>query len=235
MELRRDAGRLVTGLLTIAGYISVVMKLSVAPRTMKSLLLAAFSREARALDEQPSLVDLNGEPIDAMMASTRRELAMFASDLMGAQSALGQFRPAAALEPARVLRSRFRDMIESTAVPFMVIDPRAGLHLIDVNDAYAAATLVVRNRVAGEKLFDVFPDNPGMPKADGVSNLFESIRRAAQTGEPHKMAVQRYDVRDTDGAFVEKHWLPINTPIFDERGRLTYILHQAQDVTPARR
>lgn len=187
------------------------------------------------MGERPPLVDLNGEPIDAMMASTRRELAMFASDLMGAQSSLGQFGHEAALEPTRVLRSRFRDMIESTTIPFMVIDPRAGLHLIDVNDAYAAATLIVRDKVAGEKLFDVFPDNPDTPTADGVSNLYESIQRAAQTGEPHKMMVQRYDVRDANGAFVEKHWLPINTPIFDERGRLTYILHQAQDVTPAGR
>lgn len=211
------------------------MKLCVAPRTMKSLLLAPFSRELRAIDERASLVDFNGEPVDAMMASTRRELAMFASDLMGAQCSPGQFGHEAALEPARVLRSRFRDMIESTTIPFMVIDPHAGLHLIDINEAYAAATLVARDKVVGEKLFDIFPDNPDTPTADGVSNLYESIQRAAQTGEPHKMALQRYDVRDDNGEFVEKHWLPINTPIFDERGRLTYILHQAQDVTPTRR
>ncbi|WP_245427563.1 hypothetical protein [Bradyrhizobium sp. MOS003] len=45
------------------------------------------------------------------------------------------------------------------------------------------------------------------------------------------MAVQRYDIRDLDGAFLERHWRPINSPIRDEDGRLAFLLHQVEDVT----
>lgn len=172
----------------------------------------------------------HGAAIDTLMAETRRELAVLSADMMGAQAHLGQFAPGG--PPVRGDRKLFRDLIEESVQLYMVIDPRPGLHIVDINDAYSAATLTSRRQAAGGKLFDVFPDNPDDPGADGVGNLFESIQRAAQTGRPHTMAVQRYDVQDTGGWFVEKHWQPINTPIFDETGRLVFVLHQALDVTP---
>jgi PAS domain-containing protein len=167
---------------------------------------------------------------DGSLEETRRELALFASDMMGAQSYVGQFRRRGSPLTERRL---FRDLIEAAPLPYMVIDPRPGLHIVDVNDAYAAATLTGRSQVAGAKLFDVFPDNPADPRADGVSNLYESIQRAAQRGQPHAMTLQRYDVRDAGGAFVERYWRPVNTPVFDEGGRLAYILHFAGE-QPAR-
>jgi hypothetical protein len=45
------------------------------------------------------------------------------------------------------------------------------------------------------------------------------------------MTLQRYDVRDARGMFVERHWRPSNTPIFAENGQLLYVLHQVQEVT----
>jgi PAS domain-containing protein len=195
------------------------------PRLTLRRLIARLHRAAAA----EAVVRAEGGGANGLEA-TRRELSVFAADLMGAQSLVGQFgRSRAAGNPARERRA-FRDFIEATAVPYMVIDPRAGLHIVDVNDAYAAATLTARSAVAGGKLFDVFPDNTGEPDADGVSNLFESIRRAAQSEAPHAMAVQRYDVRDPAGHFVERWWRPVNTPIFDDEGRLLYILHYAGEL-----
>ena len=59
----------------------------------------------------------------------------------------------------------------------------------------------------------------------------KSLRAAAETGRPHTMPVQRYDVRDMSGRFVEKYWEPVNTPILDQNGNLIFILHHAEDVT----
>ena len=84
--------------------------------------------------------------------------------------------------------------------------------IVDVNTAYATATFTHRSDIVGRSLFDVFPDNPDHPFADGVSNLYNSLKTVAKTGQPHAMAVQRYDIRDPAGAFVERHWQPINTP-----------------------
>jgi PAS domain-containing protein len=172
-----------------------------------------------------------GAAVDSLMASTRRELAVLSAELMGAQSLVGQLGDGARA-PARTDRRLFRDVIENSAELYMVLDPRAGLRIVDINDAYAAHTLVSRRRTPGEKLFDVFPDNPGLTDADGVGNLFESLQRVAQSGQQHVMALQRYDVQGADGRFVEKHWKCTNIPIFDDQGKLTFLLHHAVDVTP---
>ncbi|MBV1686560.1 hypothetical protein KRR38_02465 [Novosphingobium sp. G106] len=200
---------------------------------MKNFLIGEFLGSLLLPAPRP-VEKVRDSSIQSMMAETRRELAVFASDMMGAQSFVGQFDPAHR-EAARIDRSSFRNAIEDTSDPFMVIDPRPGLHIIDINDAYAAATMTARDKAAGDKLFDVFPDNPADLEADGVSNLYESIQKAAQSGRPHVMAIQRYDVRDADGSFVEKRWQPINTPVFDEDGRLIYILHQANPLSNRRR
>jgi hypothetical protein len=65
----------------------------------------------------------------------------------------------------------------------------------------------------------VFPDNPDDAAADGASNLYAWLRIAAETGRPHAMEVQRYDMRDPTGRFVERDWRPRNTPVFDAAGR----------------
>ena len=113
----------------------------------------------------------------------------------------------------------------------MLLDPAPGLHIVDINDAYARATFTGRDDVVGHSLFEIFPDNPDDALADGVSNLYTSLRTVVKTGQPHAMAVQRYDIRDPQGQFVERHWQPINSPIHDREGILIYILHHVEDVT----
>jgi PAS domain-containing protein len=113
----------------------------------------------------------------------------------------------------------------------MLLDPDPGLRIVDINDAYARATFTRRSDVVGRSLFDIFPDNPDDALADGVSNLYASLRTVVKTGQPHAMAVQRYDIRNPDGEFVERHWQPINSPIRDGDGVLIYLLHHVEDVT----
>ena len=88
-----------------------------------------------------------------------------------------------------------------------------------------------RQAIVGEGLFDVFPDNPGDPSADGVSNLYASLSLVVQTGRPQTMAIQRYDIRDETGLFVERYWQPLNTPLFGEEDELIFLLHHVVDVT----
>lgn len=160
--------------------------------------------------------------------ATHRELALLSADTLGVQTFIGQFGRNRGLR--RRERRELLDLIDASDELYMVIDPRVGLHILDMNEAYAAATLTTRHRAAGEKLFEQFPDNPETPTADGVINLFDSLQRAAQTGLPHTMAVQRYDVRDASGCFVERNWLPTNIPVYDDDGRLIYLLHHVRQV-----
>lgn len=103
--------------------------------------------------------------------------------------------------------------------------------IVEVSAPYAKATLTIREEVLGRNLFDVFPDNPQDIDADGVSNLRASLNFVLRNKVEHVMAVQRYDVRNRDGKFEKKYWSPMNTPVLNNKGEITLIIHRAVDVT----
>lgn len=168
----------------------------------------------------------------SLLTTAERQLALLESARNGTTAAppvVGTGRPQQSLSKLASLRREF----EASPSPYLIVDPRPGMHIVDINDAYAGVTMTMRSRIAGERLFDVFPDNPEDQAADGVNNLFASLRTATETGRPHTMKVQRYDVRDVSGRFVVKYWQPVNTPILDDRGNLMFLLHHVEDVTEA--
>jgi hypothetical protein len=171
--------------------------------------------------------------LQSLIVSTQRELALFDSTSSGI--GLGVWSssesPRAGINRDGYSVGQFQRGFESSPHLYMVLDPRPGLHIINVNGAYARATMTTRAVVAGERLFHAFPDNPDDPCADGVSNLYASLRTAPETGRPHAMQVQRYDVRHPNGKFVERYWRAVNTAVFDGGGRLIYLLHRVEDVT----
>ncbi|MGC1684567.1 MAG: PAS domain-containing protein, partial [Candidatus Acidiferrales bacterium] len=87
----------------------------------------------------------------------------------------------------------FRALFESAPGCYLVLNP--SLQIVGVSDAYLRATLTEREAIVGRGLFDVFPDNPDDPDADGVSNLRSSLARVLQRKAPDTMAVQKYDIR----------------------------------------
>ena len=181
------------------------------------------------------LLDQATEPalrrtLEGLLKSAQRDLAMLESALSGAEISPLEARRRRHGD-TQTIRQQFQPEFDASPHPYMLLDPAPGLHIVDINDAYARATLTRPEDVVGHSLFEIFPDNPDHPLADGVSNLYASLRTVVKTGQPHAMAVQRYDVRDPQGQFVERHWQPINSPIHDRDGLLIYILHHVEDVT----
>jgi signal transduction histidine kinase/CheY-like chemotaxis protein len=91
-----------------------------------------------------------------------------------------------------------------------------------------------REEILGRGIFEVFPDNPGDPAADGVRNLRASLDRVVRERRSDAMAVQKYDIRRPDsegGGFEERHWSPVNSPVFGPGGELTGVIHRVEDVT----
>jgi signal transduction histidine kinase len=121
--------------------------------------------------------------------------------------------------------------LETVPDSYIVISPE--LMILTASNAYLADTLKRREDLVGRYLFDAFPDNPAAPEAHAVRNWRASLELVIATGEPHQMAPQHYDVLDPErpGHFVERHWLPRNTPVFDEQGQLSYIIHSSVNVT----
>jgi hypothetical protein len=184
--------------------------------------LLALSEEREACADPDQREHLRFE-----ILSMQRRIALLDAEAGGASLE----KPPAGSRLLPQLDGHFRSRFETSPQASMLIDPRAGLHIVEVNAAYAAATMINASRVTGERLFDVFPDNPADKSADGVTNLFDSLKIAAVTLRTDKMAIQRYDVRDASGRFVERYWQPVNQPIADAGGRLRFIMHSAVDVT----
>jgi signal transduction histidine kinase len=126
----------------------------------------------------------------------------------------------------------YKILFESVPGQFLVLSP--DLYLIAVSDAYAKATLTVREDIMGKHLFQVFPDNPNDPAANGVQNLKASLKKVVQTRELDTMAVQKYDIQkpaEDGGGFEERFWSCMNCPVLNAKGEILYIIHRAEDVT----
>jgi PAS domain S-box-containing protein len=123
----------------------------------------------------------------------------------------------------------FRALFESAPGLYLVLDPE--LRIVAASDAYLAATMTRREDVLGRGIFDVFPDNPEDPAADGVRNLRASLQRVRDRRMPDAMAVQKYDIRRPDGSFEVRYWSPRNSPVLDEQRQLAYVIHRVEDVT----
>jgi signal transduction histidine kinase len=126
----------------------------------------------------------------------------------------------------------FKTLFESAPGLYLVLTP--DLHIVAVSNAYLRATMTQRAEILGRHLFDVFPDNPDDPHADGTRNLRASLNRVIESGAQDVMPVQKYDIRrpgSEGGGFEERYWSPINSPVFDADGGLQYLLHRVEDVT----
>jgi hypothetical protein len=116
--------------------------------------------------------------------------------------------------------------------PYMLID--ADWRIRAVNTAHEWVSTRPRDSLLGRPLFEVFPDNPADPEANGVANLSRSLETTFRRGARHWMGVQRYDLPDmqSPGEFIYKVWMPVNSPIKDGK-KTVAVLHHTQDITRA--
>jgi len=87
----------------------------------------------------------------------------------------GERRLATARDAAG-LSADFRVLFEASPTPFLVVAP-PDWTIVAVNDARLSLTGSTREEQIGRRLFDLFPDDPDDPDADGVRNLTASFER----------------------------------------------------------
>ncbi|MYT26993.1 PAS domain-containing protein, partial [Streptomyces sp. SID7760] len=118
-------------------------------------------------------------------------------------------------------------------LPGMVALLTPDLVYADANEEFLLSSGRTRDRLIGRYLFDVFPDNPNDPSANGIRNLAASLQRVVETGERDAMALQRYDVESAErpGEWEERYWSPVNAPVFDAEGRVVLLVHRVEEVT----
>ncbi len=119
---------------------------------------------------------------------------------------------------------------ESPDVLLVLLPDAPRFTMVAATNARLAATHTTRE-ILGRGLFDVFPDNPADPGATGTSNLRDSLQRVLRTRRADTMAVQKYDIRNSNGSFETKYWSPKNLPVLSSSGDVLYILHRVEEVT----
>ncbi|MGW1810194.1 PP2C family protein-serine/threonine phosphatase [Streptomyces sp. NPDC002078] len=119
------------------------------------------------------------------------------------------------------------------ALPGMVALLTPDLLFADANEEFLRQSGRTREQVVGRYLFDVFPENPNDPGASGMRNLAASLTRVVATGERDAMALQRYDVENSDrpGEWEERYWSPVNAPVFGPDGKVVLLVHRVEEVT----
>lgn len=123
----------------------------------------------------------------------------------------------------------FNMLFESSPGLYLVLLP--DLTIYAVTDEYLKATMTKREEIVGKHLFEVFPDNPDDATADGEFNLLASLNLVLKNKEPHRMAIQKYDIRKPDGTFEVRYWSPLNKPVLNDKNEVVYLIHSVEDVT----
>jgi signal transduction histidine kinase len=126
----------------------------------------------------------------------------------------------------------YRRLFEASPDNLLVMLPDAPrFTMVAATEARLVATLTTRAATIGHGIFELFPDNPDDPTADGTRNLRASLERVLATRAPDTMAIQKYDIRRPDGSFEVRYWSPRNIPLLSATGEVLYIFHRAEDVT----
>ena len=126
----------------------------------------------------------------------------------------------------------YRAIFDATPGPYLILSP--DLVIVAMNEARLGATMSSREQLVGRPLFEMFPDNPDDPSADGVANLRASLERVIALKRPDVMAIQRYDIprpQAQGGGFEVRYWRPVNLPVLAPDGSLAYIIHYVEDAT----
>ncbi|MDP3280566.1 MAG: PAS domain S-box protein [Nitrosomonas sp.] len=127
----------------------------------------------------------------------------------------------------------YQQLFKASPHPYLVLRADSNFTIVAVNNKYLEVTGTRSEAMVGRGLFDIFPDNPNDHASDGVSHLRTSLNHVLSKKHADVMSVQKYDIplRDGSGNFVPKYWSPVNTPVLDAQGHVTFIIHHVEDVT----
>lgn len=105
--------------------------------------------------------------------------------------------------------------------------------VLDANDPFLDASGRSLEDVVGHNILAVFAAEPSDPGDTGRHDLRASLETVVATGERDVIDLTRYDTEDPDqpGVFVERFWTIVNVPLCDADGKVTMIIHKADEVT----
>jgi signal transduction histidine kinase len=129
----------------------------------------------------------------------------------------------------------FQAVFEAVPGLLLILKPNLPhFTILGASDAYLQATMRDRNKISGQDLFHIFPDNPKDSTTRGADNLRKSLERVIEKKISDTMALQKYDIlrpESEGGGFEERYWSPLNAPVLNKNNEVLYIIHKVEDVT----
>src|SRR5688572_8250591 len=112
---------------------------------------------------------------------------------------------------------------------YLILSPE--LEILTVSNTYLEHTFLKREELVNRPVLEAFTSEPGSAESETLANLQTSLRQVLKTRKPHQMAYQRYDLWLENGTQAERYWLPLNYPVLDAQGEISYIIHKVEEVT----
>ncbi|GEM_PF-4854973 len=101
-----------------------------------------------------------------------------------------------------------------------------------VNNAFVTAGRIPQDQLIDRPFFDVFEDSDETGKYHNLGELKATFEHVISSKAPCHSSPFRYDLTAPGtGKNEKKYWFAYETPILDEGGELTYILHMPIDIT----
>jgi len=102
--------------------------------------------------------------------------------------------------------------------------------VLAASDRYLALTHKKRAEVLGYGLFETYPGAHSDPEEK--NSVFSSFIRVIDSGRKDELPIFKYEISVGENGAKETHyWTNINEPIFDEHGRVAYIINTTTNIT----
>jgi PAS domain S-box-containing protein len=133
---------------------------------------------------------------------------------------------------SRELASRsFLELFETSPIGLVILKP--DLTIVAANKCYRSMTGTHPDQLLDRNVWDVFPKNPLAPSTTDMKRANRSFRRALAQERPDMLGSLRYDLRDADGVWRERHWRVTSRSFRDQEGRAVGLAIEVADITSA--
>lgn len=123
----------------------------------------------------------------------------------------------------------FAALFDAIPTPYLVMSP--DLLIVAANPAYLANVGRCLDDLVGRPVFEAFPPTDDALDERGIPRIQVSFERARDTRRADTMPLQKYDIPDGSGGYVERFWSLISIPVLDAGGAVSLIVQRAEDIT----
>lgn len=102
--------------------------------------------------------------------------------------------------------------------------------ILAVSDDFTRLSLKNRADLLGQDFFDFFPDHSQDPS--GRQNAIQALNEVVNSGKKVDLPIYKYDVYSSKSGKMESlYWSNSNQPVFDQSGKVTYIINTTANIT----